>query len=208
MRVSILSTLLLVANSLVPKGKVTYKGAVPKNTPDYIFTKHRYDQILDMFDILQEYSNNKINQTQGVDKRMYQGLATNLRNGQYYATRMKDDDSTYLGWTPLNKDNIMIRYSNKPVRNDNSEISFRKVPLYFIFLEPKEKELCVTRIIQNPSIQVKINIKLIRKHLEELAEVSNKKLNILPLLLYDSGRWYFEFSLGYNLTETRTMELL
>lgn len=208
MRTSIFSILLLVTNSLVPKGQVTYLGAVPKNTPDYIFSKHRYDQILDMFDILQEYSNNKINQTQGVDKRMYQGLSTNLRNGQYYATRMKDDDSTYLAWTPLNKDNIMIRYSNKPVRNDNADISFRKVPLYFIFLESKEKELCVTRIIQNPSIQVNINIKLIRKHLEELAEVSNKKLNILPLLLYDSGRWYFEFSLGYNLTQTRTMELL
>jgi len=208
MRTSIFSILLLVTNSLVPKGQVTYLGAVPKNTPDYIFSKHRYDQILDMFDILQEYSNNKINQTQGVDKRMYQGMSTNLRNGQYYATRMKDDDSTYLAWTPLNKDNIMIRYSNKPVRNDNADISFRKVPLYFIFLESKEKELCVTRIIQNPSIQVNINIKLIRKHLEELAEVSNKKLNILPLLLYDSGRWYFEFSLGYNLTQTRTMELL
>jgi len=208
MRISIFSILLLVTNSLVPKGQVTYLGAVPKNTPDYIFSKHRYDQILDMFDILQEYSNNKINQTQGVDKRMYQGMSTNLRNGQYYATRMKDDDSTYLAWTPLNKDNIMIRYSNKPVRNDNADINFRKVPLYFIFLESKEKELCVTRIIQNPSIQVNINIKLIRKHLEELAEVSNKKLNILPLLLYDSGRWYFEFSLGYNLTQTRTMELL
>lgn len=208
MRTSIFSILLLVTNSLVPKGQVTYFGAVPKNTPDYIFSKHRYDQILDMFDILQEYSNNKINQTQGVDKRMYQGMSTNLRNGQYYATRMRDEDSTYLAWTPLNKDNIMIRYSNKPVRNDNADISFRKVPLYFIFLESKEKELCVTRIIQNPSVQVNINIKLIRKHLEELAEASNKKLNILPLLLYDSGRWYFEFSLGYNLTQARTMELL
>tara|TARA_Y100000996_G_C22426047_1_gene603550 strand:+ start:272 stop:898 length:627 start_codon:yes stop_codon:yes gene_type:complete len=208
MRTSIFSILLLVTNCLVPKGQVTYFGTVPKNTPDYIFSKHRYDQILDMFDILQEYSNNKINQTQGVDRRMYQGMSTNLRNGQYYATRMRDEDSTYLAWTPLNKDNIMIRYSNKPVRNDNADISFRKVPLYFIFLESKEKELCVTRIIQNPSIQVNINIKLIRKHLEELAETSNKKLNILPLLLYDSGRWYFEFSLGYNLTQTRTVELL
>ena len=52
---------------------------------------------------------------------------------------------------------------------------------------------------------MKINIKLIRKHLEELAEASNTKLNLSPLLLYDSGRWYFEFSLGYNLTQ---LELL
>ena len=118
---------------------------------------------------------------------------------------MKNDSTIYLGWTPLNKDNIMIRYSNKPVRNDNSDISFRKVPLYFIFLEPKNKALSVTRIIQNPSIEMKINIKLIRKHLEELAEASNTKLNLSPLLLYDSGRWYFEFSLGYNLTQ---LELL
>ena len=154
------------------------------------------------------YANNKINQTQGIEKRMYQGMATNIRNGKYYASKNKDNESTYLGWTPLNKDNIMIRYSNKPVRNDNNDINFRKVPLYFIFLEPNDTQLSVTRIIQNPSIQVKINIKLIRKHLEELAEVSNTNLNLLPLLLYDSGRWYFEFSLGYNLTETRTMELM
>ena len=143
-----------LTNSLVPKGSTTYKGLVPKSTVDYIFTKHTYDQILGMFDILQDYSNNMINQTDGINKRMYQGMATNLRNGKYYASKMKDDSTIYLGWTPLNKDNIMIRYSNKPVRNDNSDISFRKVPLYFIFLEPKNKELSVTRIIQNPSIEV------------------------------------------------------
>ena len=194
-----------LTNSLVPKGSTTYKGVVPKSTVDYIFTKHTYDQILGMFDILQDYSNNMINQTDGINKRMYQGMATNLRNGKYYASKMKNDSTIYLGWTPLNKDNIMIRYSNKPVRNDNSDISFRKVPLYFIFLEAKNKALSVTRIIQNPSIEMKINIKLIRKHLEELAEASNTKLNLSPLLLYDSGRWYFEFSLGYNLTQ---LELL
>ena len=208
MRNFVLFYILLGAKSLIPKGKTTYKGIVPKNVDDYIFTKHSYNQILDMFDILQDYSNNKINQTQGIEKRMYQGMASNIRNGKYYASKNKDNESTYLGWTPLNKDNIMIRYSNKPVRNDNNDINFRKVPLYFIFLEPNDTQLSVTRIIQNPSIQVKINIKLIRKHLEELAEVSNTNLNLLPLLLYDSGRWYFEFSLGYNLTETRTMELM
>tara|TARA_B100000902_G_C26886494_1_gene705193 strand:- start:37 stop:663 length:627 start_codon:yes stop_codon:yes gene_type:complete len=208
MRNFVLFYILLGAKSLIPKGKTTYKGIVPKNVDDYIFTKHSYNQILDMFDILQDYSNNKINQTEGIEKRMYQGMATNIRNGKYYASKNKDNESTYLGWTPLNKDNIMIRYSNKPVRNDNNDINFRKVPLYFIFLEPNDTQLSVTRIIQNPSIQVKINIKLIRKHLEELAEVSNTNLNLLPLLLYDSGRWYFEFSLGYNLTETRTMELM
>jgi hypothetical protein len=200
-----LYTLFSLTNSLVPKGSITYKGFVPKSTIDYIFIKHTHDQVLCMFDILQDYSNNIINHTDGIDKRMYQGMATNLRNGKYYASKMKDESTTYLGWTPLNKDDIMVKYSNKPVRNDNSDISFRKVPLYFIFLEPKNKELYVTRIIQNPSVEVKINIKLIRKHLEELAETSNTKLNLSPLLLYDSGRWYFEFSLGYNLTQ---LELL
>ena len=202
-----LFSLFSLTNSLVPKGTTTYKGVVPKSTIDYIFIKHTHNQVLGMFDILQDYSSNMINETKGINKRMHQGMATNLRNGKYYASKMKDEETTYLGWTPLNKDDIMVKYSNKPVRNDNSDISFRKVPLYFIFLEQKNTGLYVTRIIQNPSVEVKINIKLIRKRLEELAELSNTTLNLAPLLLYDSGRWYFEFSIGYNLTQTQ-MELL
>ncbi len=183
-----LCSLVFVVNSLKP-ASVKYTALVPKTKVDNIFTRHTYDQILDIFTDLNNYSQNMINQTQGIDKRVYQGMATNLRNGKYYASKMKDNSTVYLGWTPLQKDSIMIKYS-RPKRNDNENISFRKVPLYFIFLEPKDKKLSVTRIIRNPSIDMRINIQLIRKHLEELAELSNTKLNLTPLMLYDSGRWY------------------
>ena len=194
-----LYSLVFVANSLKPSS-VKYTALIPKTKVDNIFTRHTYDQILDIFTDLNDYSQNMINQTQGIDKRVYQGMATNLRNGKYYASKMKDNSTVYLGWTPLVKDSIMIKFS-RPKRNDNDNISFRKVPLYFIFLEPKDKKLSVTRIIRNPSIDMPINIQLIRKHLEELAEISNTKLNLTPLMLYDSGRWYFEFSFNYNLTQ-------
>lgn len=194
-----LYSLVFVVNSLKP-ATVKYTALVPKTKVDNIFTRHTYDQILDIFTDLNDYSQNMINQTQGIDKRVYQGMATNLRNGKYYASKMKDNSTVYLGWTPLQKDSIMIKYS-RPKRNDNENISFRKVPLYFIFLEPKDKKLSVTRIIRNPSIDMRINIQLIRKHLEELAELSNTELNLTPLMLYDSGRWYFEFCYNYNLTQ-------
>ena len=187
-----LYSLVFVVNSLKP-ATVKYTALVPKTKVDNIFTRHTYDQILDIFTDLNDYSQNMINQTQGIDKRVYQGMATNLRNGKYYASKMKDNSTVYLGWTPLQKDSIMIKYS-RPKRNDNENISFRKVPLYFIFLEPKDKKLSVTRIIRNPSIDMRINIQLIRKHLEELAELSNTELNLTPLMLYDSGRWYLVFN--------------
>ena len=198
-----LYSLVFVVNSLKPT-TVKYTALVPKTKVDNIFSRHNYNQILDIFTDLNDYSNNMINQTQGIDKRVYQGMATNLRNGKYYASKMKDNSTVYLGWTPLEKDSIMIKFS-RPKRNDNENISFRKVPLYFIFLEPKDKKLSVTRIIRNPSIDMPINIQLIRKHLEELAELSNTELNLTPLMLYDSGRWYFEFCFNYNLTQ---MDLL
>ena len=194
-----LYSLVFVVNSLKPT-TVKYTALVPKTKVDNIFSRHNYNQILDIFTDLNDYSNNMINQTQGIDKRVYQGMATNLRNGKYYASKMKDNSTVYLGWTPLEKDSIMIKFS-RPKRNDNENISFRKVPLYFIFLEPKDKKLSVTRIIRNPSIDMPINIQLIRKHLEELAEISNTELNLTPLMLYDSGRWYFEFCFNYNLTQ-------
>merc|ERR1711934_853516 len=89
-----LYSLVFVANSLKPTS-VKYNALVPKTEVDNIFTRHNYNQILDIFTDLNDYSNNIINQTQGIDKRMYQGMAKNKRNRKKNTKKKKDNAAAY-----------------------------------------------------------------------------------------------------------------
>ena len=74
-------------------------------------------------------------------------------------------------------------------------MDYRKIPLYFIFLEviPEKRILSVEKIIHNPTIETKIDVFHMKSHLEYLAEDSNTTLQMVNLKYHDSGRWFFEF---------------
>ena len=115
--------------------------------------------------------------------------------------RFYDNKTVYLGWVPLKDDDIMLRSGSKPIRNDNDGMSFRHVPLYFIFLKPRlDNKLAVLKIIHNPTIDIKIDVCLLKKHLCYLTHETNTTLDIQTLRTFDNGRWYFELSGLYNLT--------
>lgn len=174
---------------------------IPKSKVDNVFTRHTSEQIVGMFDVLDDYSRQKCKVSFGIDEIMYSDMSFNLRGGKYHAEKKGDKLAVYLGWTPLANDNIMLR-SDKPTRNDNVGASFRHIPLYFIFLTPFNHTLYIERIIHNPSIEIKVDVCLLKDHLATLARESNTTLNIKPLKTYDNGRWYFEMSELYNLTST------
>ena len=174
---------------------------VPKSRVDNVFTRHTSDQVIGMFNVLDDYSEQKCKVSSGIDEIMYSDMSVNLKGGKRLAEKKGDELTFYLGWTPLANDNIMLR-ANKPNRNDNVGVSYRKIPLYFIFITPFNRTLYIERIIHNPSIEIKIDVRLMKEHLSILAQDSNTTLNIKPLKSYDNGRWYFEMSNLYNLTST------
>lgn len=172
----------------------------PKNNIEKVFTRHSSVQMDKTLTVLSEYSRLQGARSTGVDHRMFISIGKELRSGRDFVKNAADDGVLYLGWTPLKEDNTMLQI-DMPLRNDNMGINYRKIPLYFIIIEPEitNRTLSVKKIIHNPTIDIEVDIKLLKVHLLALAKESNTTLDIAPLKFYDSGRWYFEFEL--NLTD-------
>ena len=171
-------------------------GLAPR-VDDYVFTKHKAANIRGIFDVLYRYSCDKTNAcSPGIEQRRFSDLSRDLWRAQEYVKK-REDQVLYLGWTPLCSD---FRGDFEFIRNDNnfpggSEISYKKIPLYFVIIDPKlsENKIFVEKIIHNPSIEVRLDVNYLKLHLEDIASNSDATLDLSKLKYHDSGRWYFEF---------------
>ena len=91
---------------------------------------------------------------------------------------------------------IKFRDYKKPRRNDNIDIPYRKVPTYFIFIEPNDQTntLIIQKIINNPTIDIDIDVSELKKDLVSMAKDINATLDFNPLKSFDNGRWFLILS--------------
>tara|TARA_Y100000389_G_scaffold196477_1_gene229455 strand:+ start:3010 stop:3564 length:555 start_codon:yes stop_codon:yes gene_type:complete len=171
----------------------------PSSKVDNIFTRHSSYQMEIIVDTLYKYACDKNKDaTYDGDKGMFNDIAHNLWNVKGYIEK-RQDKAVYLGWTPLcaTPDKILKTFTIS--RNDNADdVTFNKIPLYFIVLEPKNNTIYVEKIVHNPSIDIDINPYFIKEHLSELSKEANTSLDLTHLKFYDSGRWYLSFNHNFQ----------
>ena len=92
----------------------------------------------------------------------------------------------------------MIKFRDfkiKPRRNDNTGVPFRKVPTYFIFIEPDvNNTLKIQKIFNNPTLDIDIDVSQLKNDLLSMANDINATLDLEPLKSYDNGRWFLILS--------------
>ena len=173
------------------------KPSYRKLTTPRVFRVYPAKVITEIFPIIANYVQAKRIEEDGVDDRLRCDQIKRLADGAKYAEMLKDR-AVYMGWCPYNK-----YHQNIPIiNNDNDEdMEVYDIPLYFIFLEPKQvtnvenntTDVFVEKIIKNPSIDVDINPKTMYTHFKDLENKSNMNLDLSKLKYFDSGRFYLEF---------------
>ena len=159
------------------------------NNQNTVFLKHETKHMIPILKTLHNYAKQKARENKGVTEKMLQSQCKNIRGAQYYI-QIHNDTSIYLGWIPLMNDTRMIG-SFKPRINDNMGVPYRKVPIYFICAKPnpEAKVLHINQIFLNPSINIDIDLTLLKHDLEEYSKSNNYTLNTDALEKYDNSRW-------------------
>tara|TARA_Y100000389_G_scaffold192753_1_gene220595 strand:+ start:4362 stop:4970 length:609 start_codon:yes stop_codon:yes gene_type:complete len=165
-----------------------------------VFRRHELHHINPIFNSLYAYSIAKKNEfsesPECSEVDMLRSYSRNIREGQYYVQfHSKTNDTIYLGWTPLMDEKRMIHFtesSMKPRRNDNDGIAYKQVPVYFILMEMNQtnSSLRVDKIIANPTIEIDVDISLLKRDLIEYSKCINTTIDFNPLIKFDSGRWF------------------
>lgn len=180
----------------------THAFELPKSRIDNVFSRHNSAQINEIFGSLYQYSCEKSKSAPNrIERSRFSDLSCDIYKARSYTESKRDKKCMYLGWTPLvnhdlsQRSTIVIRNDNVLEEDTSKTMDYRKIPLYFIFLEiiPEKRILSVEKIIHNPTIETKIDVFHMKSHLEYLAEDSNTTLQMVNLKYHDSGRWFFEF---------------
>ena len=108
----------------------------------------------------------------------------------------KKNSSLYLGWVPLRDDVLLKKYYKNITKKIDFETNVKNVPLYFIVCEAisSNNTMQAKKILCNPTIDLSIDLSLLKAHLLNLTKEYNTTLDLSPLKTYDSGRWYLIFN--------------
>ena len=76
------------------------------------------------------------------------------------------------------------------------ETNIKNVPLYYLICESNSfnNTLEIKKILCNPTIEVNIDLQLLKSHLLNFTKEYNTTLELSPLKNYDSCRWYLVFN--------------
>ena len=103
-----------------------------------------------------------------------------------------------MGRSSLKQKSTQIKFRDfkiKPRINDNTGVPFRKVPTYFIFIEPElNNTLKIQKIFNNPTLDIDIDVSQLKNDLLSMANDINATLDLEPLKSYDNGRWFLILS--------------
>ena len=108
----------------------------------------------------------------------------------------KKNNSLYLGWVPLRDDRLLEKYYKNISKKINFETNVMNIPLYFIVCEAisSNNTLQAKKILCNPTIDLSIDLYLLKTHLLNFTKEYNTTLDLSSLKTYDSGRWYLVFN--------------
>ncbi len=171
---------------------------IPSTVIDNVFRKSTPNEIIDTFKTLKSYSQQKAdsNKLYISDQQMFVNFARNLDKGISY-TKAMHNKTMYLAWTPLSPfDKKIDIFDQKNIirRNDCEGIDYKLIPLYFVFITNEKNQIYIDRIYQNPAIELNIDIQILKKHIEQLSEISGIEINYDKLKYFDNGRFFYEFS--------------
>ena len=90
----------------------------------------------------------------------------------------------------------MEKYYKNITKKMDFETNIKNVPLYFIVCEAisSNNTLQAKKILCNPTIDLNIDLKLLKAHLLNFTKEYNITLDLSQLKTYDSGRWYLVFN--------------
>jgi len=168
-----------------------------KNYPTKVFVRLELKHMTPILNTLSTYTTAKFSQANSTTKEMFASYCQKIREAQYFMNA-QPENLIYIGWIPLMNDARMIKFRDykKPRRNDNIDIPYRKVPTYFIFIEPNDQTntLIIQKIINNPTIDIDIDVSELKKDLVSMAKDINATLDFNPLKSFDNGRWFLILS--------------
>lgn len=171
--------------------------SVPSSVLDNVFRRNTHTEIINTFKVLKLFSLQKAAEDSlyQTDQEMFSNFAKRLDKGISF-TKSMEDKCMYLGWTPLAP---FLEHSEEydeteiTRRNDCEGTDFKLIPLYYVFIINDCSHISVDRIYQNPAIELNIDIKLLKKHIDELSEISGIEVVFDNLRYFDDGRYHFEF---------------
>jgi hypothetical protein len=164
---------------------------------DSVFRRNTQTEIINTFKVLKIFSLQKAAEDRlyQTDQEMFSNFAKRLDKGISF-TKSMGNKCMYLGWTPLAP---LVKHSEEYDeteiirRNDCKGTDFKLIPLYYVFIVNDGSHISVDRIYQNPAIELNIDIQLLKKHIDELSEISGVKVVFDNLRYFEDGRYHFEF---------------
>ncbi|AII16984.1 hypothetical protein JO84_gp087 [Aureococcus anophagefferens virus] len=176
----------------------TLKFSNSFNVPRNVFKKVSYMEMINTFKVLKIFSLTKSSDENvyKTNTEYFQNCAKQFDKGIRFV-KATEEKCTYLAWCPLapmyNK-TFAFDEQNLIIRNDCEGTDFKLIPLYYIILTVKEDKVEVDRIFPNPAIELRLDLKLLKKQLDQLTEISKTPIDYSKLKYYDNGRYFYEFS--------------
>jgi hypothetical protein len=159
------------------------------------FIKYDKKSMFTIFPNLYKYLDSKSETSDYNHKEMLDTYKSIYKDACVYLLNKKNS-SLYLGWVPLRDDVLLKKYYKNITKKIDFETNVKNVPLYFIVCEAisSNNTMQAKKILCNPTIDLSIDLSLLKAHLLNLTKEYNTTLDLSPLKTYDSGRWYLIFN--------------
>jgi len=176
---------------------LSYSLSVPKTVLDNVFRSVTHTEVINTFKALKIFSLSKSSAENiyKTDQEYFQHCANLFDKGISFV-KSTENKCMYLAWTPyapMYNKSFEFDETCLIIRNDCEGTDFKLVPLYYVILTNSEDKIEIDRIFPNPAIEVRLDLKLLKKQLDQLTELSGIPINYDKLRYYDNGRYFFEF---------------
>lgn len=167
---------------------------VPERIHDY-FIKYDKKSMFTIFPNIYKFIESKSETPDYNRKEMLDTYKSIYKDACVYLLNNKNN-SVYLGWVPLKNETLLLKYYKNITKKIDFEINIKNVPLYYIICESNSlnNTLQIKKILNNPTIDLNIDMTLLKDDLFNLAEQYNTTLDLSYLKTYDSGRWFLTFN--------------
>lgn len=159
------------------------------------FIKYEKNNMLTIVPDIYKYLDLKLETYDYNHKEMLYSYKSIYKDACVYLLNNKNT-SLYLGWVPLRNDVLLTKYYKNITKKIEFETNVKNVPLYFIVCEAisSNNTLQAKKIFCNPTIDLNIDLYLLKAHLLNFTKEHNATLDLSPLKTYDNGRWYLVFN--------------
>lgn len=168
------------------------KSLKPPERIHISFIKHETYHIKPIFENIYKFADSKSKTLNYNSNEMMNTYKLMYKDACIYLLKNKNN-SIYLGWTPLNNQTLLAKYYKNITKKLDFDSNVKNIPLYYIICESisSNNTFEIKKIINNPIIDLNIDLLLLKDDLYDLTEKHNTTLNLSNLKNYDNGRWFF-----------------